>query len=158
MTPIRNTPECSTTIKTPQKNRKKRLASRLILLLALLQTPLAFTADALEEPPPLRLDTAQNSEQINSARAYPLAGSAGANKQNRSASAKNNYLVNPDITGTHRLSSISQSLDEAISASGKSTHNWGIEIELRGSAVIEDTGNAKRNQSAGGLIKGNIPF
>lgn len=119
---------------------------------------------ALATPPALATADARTDEQPDctipdNARAHPLVCSADAQKgPTRSASAKSGYLDNHDTLYTPHPDHIGNTRDKPFSGANESESSWEVEVEFRESAVVEETGNAKRNDSIGGLIKGNMKF
>lgn len=117
-----------------------------------LETPPAFTAQTGTQEDPPDCTTPGNSASSTVCAISP--------RQNptRRASIKNGYLDNTDTVDIPGLGNSGQKIEKALSASEKDEYDWDVEVEFRDSAVLEETGNAKRNESKGALIKGNLKF
>lgn len=118
-----------------------------------LETPPAFTPQTGtgEDPPDCTVPAGNRSRPMTCA-------TSARQNLTRSASIKNGYLDDPDIADMPGLDSAGRKMDKIPADSEKNEYDWDIEVELRDSAVPEDTGNAKRNESKGALIKGNLRF
>ncbi|MDL2284943.1 hypothetical protein LJC19_07375, partial [Oxalobacter sp. OttesenSCG-928-P03] len=118
-------------------------------------------AQHLAAPPALDTEKAENEAQpdctaADSTRTSSLTCSAGASLPTRSASARNGYLVNPDIV--YAPAPDNRQISQAIEKNRNGENEWEMGIELRNSPVTEAHGSAERHESVGGLIKGNMKF
>ncbi|WAW09594.1 hypothetical protein NB640_10200 [Oxalobacter vibrioformis] len=118
----------------------------------------------LETPPAFTPQTGTEEDQPDCTvpdnnRTRPMVCSISA-RQNptRSASIKNGYLDNTDLVPMPGQDNIGRKMGKTLADPKKSEYDWGVEVELRDSPVLEDTGNAQRNEGKGALIKGNIRF
>lgn len=124
----------------------------------------AGISSSLDTPPAFSPQTGTKEEQPDctvpaNKSAHPMACSISTRKNPaRSASLKKGYLDNQDITGTPDLRNDRQKTDKTPANPEKSEYDWDIAVELRDSPVLEETGNATRNESKGALIKGKLRF